>query len=223
MPFLPDELAHAVAAWVHFEALCKRANLFDEAYLAHAIGQYLIACDGDLVETEVPHTTLGGGRRADFGIKNQNNTLRDIIETKFVTAKRNFTQEIFDDLIRLENASTVIVGGSAWLLMVGIGTELKAQILEEPGPAGMLGPTFQEILGSPLGDPPRTVDIQGSVNPIRGQWEAACTKAGIADCPVNLLVELLGQAPIDPAIGEDKWTCLVWRISHANPRMTFHF
>jgi hypothetical protein len=222
MAFLPDELAYAVAAWVHFEALCKRTSLFSERYLAHPIGQYLIACEGSVVEPEVSHPALAG-RRADFAIKNPNHSLRDIFETKFVTAGRDFTQEIFYDPIRLESASPLLSGGSAWLLIAGLGERIKEDVLEEPGPVGPADPPFQAILGPSLGDPPRVVDIQGSVDPSRGCWRAACVKVGLADCPARMLVELLGQAPIDPAIGDDKWTCLVWKISHANPRATFQF
>jgi hypothetical protein len=102
-------LAKAVIYWLEFERLCCRDHLFSEASLKHPIGQYLIAnlTQGITPEHNYPdaYQPNGAGKRraTDFGILRGGNNQTSIhaMESKFINSRREFKQEMFDDIFRL--------------------------------------------------------------------------------------------------------------------------
>lgn len=127
----PQELAEAVAHWLRFEHLCRRNVLFTERHMAHAIGQYLLVAHDGLVEPEAPHPELER-RSIDFAIRTEDRLrFQDVIETKLVTDQRDFREEIYRDMLRLELACPHLDGGAAWLLIAGLGEHLKTTMFAD--------------------------------------------------------------------------------------------
>ena len=242
----PQELAEAVSHWLRFEQLCRRRVLFNERYMAHTIGQYLIGVHADHVRIEVPHPKLSK-KRIDFAIcADDDSELVDVIETKLVSANRDFRQEIYDDLVRLELANPYLMGGAAWLLIAGLGVDIKKWVVSdgsdaeaevpvpgpliegdgfvilsdsnpvEPAPAAF---PFQGILAPFSSDDPITVAVQASAGEVRHSWKKAfesCNNEG----PASFITHLEGRWLFDDAIDDERWNCMVWRISSEEPRVT---
>lgn len=118
------KLAEAVTAWLHFEKLCGREPLFSERYLAHAIGQFLIARYGRRVRSEYEHPVLapamkgpGNRPRIDFVVMHEKSEEIELaIETKWVSSSTSLVRDIVRDVVRLgllaeRNVLAVLVVG----------------------------------------------------------------------------------------------------------------
>lgn len=111
----PLSITEALEYWLNFEALCKRYELFCEAYMAYPIGQYLRERYSNNLRTEYPHpimeqlkTGSGDKRRIDFvvvGEKNkqtQKTSIELALETKWCSGKKFNLANIIKDIVRLE-------------------------------------------------------------------------------------------------------------------------
>src|SRR4051794_28353319 len=105
------DLAQTVYHWLKYQSLCGRSELFCEAYMAQPIGEYCLSLNPTQFETECsfPNAYQANTRRrraldfASFGLSagGAQKVMKNAVETKFVSARRTFTQEIYDDLFRL--------------------------------------------------------------------------------------------------------------------------
>ena len=104
------KLVEATASYMRFEQLCHRTELFSESYLAHPIGQFLLARHGSNVRSEWPHPILsegktGPGRRpaVDFAVLAEDRKTPAIaIEAKWLGSANDILEQIVRDIIRLE-------------------------------------------------------------------------------------------------------------------------
>jgi hypothetical protein len=58
--------------------------------------------------------------QVDFALKNRgvDGLFKDYIESKWIAGKRSFTQEVFDDLVRLEMIEREDPRGGLWLSLI---------------------------------------------------------------------------------------------------------
>lgn len=108
---LTRRLSEGVGAWLHYEYTCNRTGLFNERYLAFAVGNILSAVLGNRVYSEVKHPVLshnavGTGRRpsidfASFGDAGYPD-IKVAVETKWAGSSHTSPKTILWDLIRLE-------------------------------------------------------------------------------------------------------------------------
>jgi hypothetical protein len=144
----PQELARAVVHWLEFERLCGRESLFAEASLKAPIHQYLTANEPFDVELEqmlpgIPSALkkLAGRKKSlDFCLRRPTRigtkgkgVLLDVVESKFVNAKRQFAQEILNDLFRLRwlKPGNQTEPCQRWLLLAGLSGDVKLQVFQK--------------------------------------------------------------------------------------------
>ena len=219
---LPQALAEAVAHWLRFEELCGRQVLFSERHMAHAIGQFLLARYGNNVVPECSHPVLPR-KLIDFAVHDPNsNNLVDVIETKLVNDKRDFRQEIYNDLVRLELAANHTADTNAWMLIAGWGEHFKQKVVCEPED-GQLSP-LDGILHHYKQEEPQVVEIAQSNAPERALWQRSFQDLKLADSgiegPACIRTQLQGRWLFDAAVYDDNWMCMVWQVSSSNPRET---
>lgn len=218
MPVDTDLLARALSGWVQFQAECGRKKIFSERLLADPIGQFLLAHHPRRLEVELPHPILKQ-RRVDFALRSADaeaSPPSEIIETKFITPKRCFSQEICDDLVRLESASHEVPGCRGLFLVVGLGEHLKNQVVTEFGDTEEL-PPLQHILAGYQEDP-HDVDIENAEIPLRKFWKASFDDLCGGEGPSKIRVSLLSQWPHEDVIHDEAWTCLIWEVNSVAPR-----
>ncbi|UUO07891.1 hypothetical protein M4951_06140 [Blastopirellula sp. J2-11] len=225
--------------------------------MAHTIGQYLIGSHGERAGIEVPHPSLPR-RKIDFAVyaDEKNLLLDDVIETKLVSSGRDFRQEIYDDLVRLELACSAIHAGGAWLLIAGMGGDIKKWVVsdgsEEVSDSGdtkgkhaddlpikgdgfvilpssesksnkpnQLNYPFKGILAPFSSDDPQAVDVKGAEGESREFWRKSFEKCD-GNGPSSFTTHLQGRWLFDDAIDDERWNCMVWRISSSTPRETIN-
>ena len=143
----PVLLAKAIIHWLEFERLCGRGKLFTEASLKLPVHQYLTANSGSEVEMETPlpgvPPAVGKKKALDFVVRRPGGkqAFQHIVESKLVNDKRAFTQEVFDDLFRLDWVTKPEQGETfdRWLLLAGTVHNLKKRIFGvqiNPGSGG---------------------------------------------------------------------------------------
>ena len=102
------KLTEGVGAWLHFEYCCGRSGLFDEKYLAAAVGQILSGTYQDRVIAEYPHPVLAPlqslGRRpaVDFVVCENYPRVTIAVESKWAGSSHTTPETVLWDLIRLE-------------------------------------------------------------------------------------------------------------------------
>jgi hypothetical protein len=101
-------LAEGVGSWLHFEYCCSRNGLFNERYIAQAVGQILHANYGDQVRGELAHPLLatdkpGGQPQIDYVVYDSGTKkIKFAIETKWAGSSHCTVENIVWDLIRLQ-------------------------------------------------------------------------------------------------------------------------
>lgn len=105
---LLTKLVHAVGAWVYYEQLCQRQELFSEQYLTYPAGQFLQAEYGNKLRTEFIHPILGALRqgrgdkpRVDFVVVNDEDRPIVAVETKWLNSSPDLHAQTLQDLVRL--------------------------------------------------------------------------------------------------------------------------
>jgi len=119
------KLSEGVASWLHFEAQCGRAHLFNEKYLSNPIGQVLTSQYGPKVYAEVDHPvltahTMGRGKRPkiDFAVLDPYPNISIAVESKWIGKSKVKVEDILWDLIRLELISA-IQGATTYFILGG--------------------------------------------------------------------------------------------------------
>lgn len=225
------ELARVIIHWLEYERLCGRAHLFSEASLKNPIGQYLLASLSHQIEPEqnypeVYQPTSSGRRRAmDFAVQRRggDHVLLHSVESKYINSKREFKQEIFDDLFRLAvfEPHAQVEPCERWLVFAGRWTNIKTKIfnattrLRDGGPVSR---TFRGILPKELTAPDAHPQIHESAPGIRKLWARAADAFGQKQLPNAIDIHLAARHPPKPH--NTSFCCLIWKITKS---AGFHF
>lgn len=233
LPFNPSHLAQAIVHWLEYQSLCGRSELFCEAYLSQPIGEYCLSLRPEHFEPEVqyPEAYQKGTkkRRAmDFAIYSMNaaNTqraLRHAIEAKFVTAKRNFAPEIYDDLHRLNwfQPTRDPAACQRWLVTAGFRKNLegskclsaKAQIGKGPGKKKV--DVFKGLLSRDLHNATRQKPVATAVPELLQYWKDSAEAFGQNQLPDTIKVRLAAKFPKTPHQADA--TCYIWEVMRPQP------
>ena len=232
----PIHLSQAIVHWLEYQSICGRSELFCEAYLANPIGEYCLSVPHEHFEPEYPYPPAyqaGAGRRRslDFALFKQSLTgtqkvMTDAIETKFVTAKRNFTQEIYDDLFRLLWFQPTRDPDRCrrWLVIAGFCRNLFSEhflhdmVQVRRGRNQPQTCAFRGLLSADLNNHTRTKPIQGAAPAIHNLWTEAARNFGQHQHPDAITVRLAGRTPATARPGDA--CCYVWEIIRPQPDFT---
>jgi hypothetical protein len=224
----PALLSRAVVNWAEFETSCLRGNLLCEAHLAQPIGQVLNAHSPNPVTPEFPHPVFNnasaGRRKAiDFVIQTRNESvITHAIEAKWITQKRDFKQELFDDIARLELVHVQNRQIYRWLLIAGRYLDLRTNVFEAISnvcTGRARANVFDRVLPSNTGVS-LTTPIRDSTLPSRRFWRKTNKDFGI-NIAISLTVRLVAVYPSNPR--DDLIACYVWQIGRVGRRSTFSF
>jgi len=227
-----NRVARAVVHWVGFESACHRENLLSERSLSHPVGQCLKVMSNNKVEPEYPHPHPQLVRRKiDMVIEDiaAPGRLVDAVEMKFVRQSgRDYAQELFNDLIRLERIPPQAGKGPVgrWLLIAGVWQDIEQKVLGYARPnigGGVPVPVFQGILPTNLlaGNTANriTVDVQGSGGLVRSFWEESQRWLQLQSLPTAFRIDFRAKFPRNPTASS--YACLLWRILRSNPQAEF--
>lgn len=229
----PIHLAQATYHWLRYQSLCGRSELFCEAYLSQPIGEYCLSLGPLHFEAESnfaeAYQTGAKRRRAlDFAVFNRatggiQKVMTDAIETKFVTARRTFTQEIYDDLFRLLwfQPTREPDGCRRWLVVAGYKKNIdsekflgnKVQIGRGAGKTKRLA--FRGLLSTDLNNHTRSKPMHGATPELRSLWVNAAQSFRQIELPDSITVRLGGRAPSNPRPAEP--CCYVWEVMRPQP------
>lgn len=223
----PGHLAKAIVHWLEFERLCERGKLITESSLKFPLHNYLSATTSTVVELEVPIQGLpantGRKKSIDFVLTRPGgqHAWQHAIESKFVTDKRSFLQEVFDDIFRLDWISNAGQDEpfERWLLLAGTHNHLHSQVFDveiNPGGGAARIPAFGTILSRDLQQPNHVVQISTSQGRIRQLWRNAAHELGQNQFPTSMRV-ILGAAEPAGAAGQN-FVCYIWRVTHQQNR-----
>ncbi len=229
----PIHLAQAIVHWLEYQSLCGRSELFCEAYLAQPVGEYCLSLKPEHFEPEHPYPReyqqgVRRKRSVDFAVFKKTpggaqKFLSDAIETKFVTARRDFTQEMFDDLFRLLYFQPTREPARCrrWLVIAGFKKNiesdkfLKAHVQIGRGAHQPKRPAFKGLLSADLNNHTRTKLIHDAEPQLRACWVEAAQNFGQTTIPDSITVRLAGRAP-RTAKPTDA-CCYVWEIMRPQP------
>ena len=229
----PIHLAQAIVHWLEYQSICGRSELFCEAYLSQPIGEYCLSLNPEHFEPEYPYPNAyqNNARRkrsVDFALFQKTRGgpqkfVSDAIETKFVTAKRDFTQEIFDDLFRLVwfQPNREPARCRRWLVVAGFHGNLHskhfltAKVQLGPGANQPKAFAFRGLLSTDLNNHTRRKPVHAAAPQLRARWVEAATNFGKNQMPDLITVRLAGRAP-KTARPTDA-CCYVWEILRPQP------
>lgn len=235
----PDHLAQTIVHWLEYQSLCGRSELFCEAYLAQPIGEYCLSIKPEHFEPECPYPNAYQGgttkkRAMDFAVygKNAAGTQRSIthaIESKFVTARRSFAQELFDDLFRLCWFQPTREPGNCkrWLVVAGfskniIGPKaLGAKVQLGRGAGKKKADAFKGLLSRDLFNARRTKKVHLARPELRPMWADAAEAFGSTYLPDSVTVRLAGRYPVNPR--PTAAACYVWEVVRPQPNFAAVF
>lgn len=224
----PIHLAQVVVHWLRYQNLCGRSELFCEAYLSQPIGEYCLSLNPSHFEPEslYPKDCQAGATRKrgmDFAVFGRNqadtqNALKHAIETKFVTAKRSFFQEVYDDLFRLLwfQPTREPAGCQRWLVVAGyhknvIGENLlEARVQLKRGKNQPQIHAFRGLLSIDLNNATRTKQIHAADPRLRKLWAKSAKAFGQKELPDAITVRLAGRYPSRPRPAD--LCCQVWEV-----------
>ena len=220
----PKKLAKAVVHWLEFERLCGRERLFTEAALKTPVHQHLTASEPFDVFLEegfpgLPRGLLnvpGRKKSLDFCLRRHGGAqaYQHVLESKFVTNRRSFAQEVLDDLYRLRwlRLRGQTEPCQRWVLIAGLWQDLKSQILDkgstrrrpatDTGLYGVLHRTPQTL---------HTVDVRNSPPKQRRRWAKAAEKLLQRNLPSKFKTRLEAIFPEADQSSTD-FTCIIWRV-----------
>lgn len=101
-------VAYAVARWLSFQDLCRRSDLFSEAYLSQPIGEYLMSNYKGRLQPESDHPNLqpnsmGRPKQLDYTCWSpESKVMVMAMECKWIGPSAYSKQALFDDILRLE-------------------------------------------------------------------------------------------------------------------------
>ena len=222
-----QDLANAVVHWAEYEALCGRAKLLCEASLRSPIGEFLISTEGTALEVEVPYPKgyqagKGRPRSVDFCVRRAGGEQPwlSILEAKWISKNRDFSQEIFDDLLRLEIVRRTSQNEEfdRLLLLAGRRDDIEKYVFEREanvgGGAGRID-LFRSVL--PQGaESVINVRVADADKGIVEYWRESASNCGQTVLPLSLNVKLLASA----AASSLRFACWIWRVTSASNRAT---
>lgn len=226
-------LAQTVYHWLKYQSLCGRSELFCEAYLSQPIGEYCLSLNPEHFEAELPFPAkyqvgVRRKRSLDFAVFGKSAAgaqkfLTDAIETKFVTARRDFTQEVYDDLYRLLWFQPTREPDKCrrWLLTAGFkknidGDNFLASLVQlGKGKGKLKRAAFRGLLSIDLNNHTRTKQIHAAAPELRVRWVDAAESFGESELPDSITVRLSGRAPNAPRPTDP--CCYVWEIIRPQP------
>ena len=104
------KLSKGTSSWLEYEFACDRGNLFNEKYLSFPIGNILNSITDCMVLTEINHPVIkelkiGRPLQIDFVLheKGKKPNWKYIVESKWTGTTEPKLEDIFWDLIRLQN------------------------------------------------------------------------------------------------------------------------
>jgi hypothetical protein len=230
----PTNLARSIVYWLEFERLCGRAHLFSESALKQPIGQHLLASTEASVEPEYqypdPNQPTGSGRRRamDFGLlrRGGQRALQHVIESKFINSKREFKQEICDDLFRLAwfELPNQDEPCHRWLVIAGVWTNIETKVFAATirlRKGGAVSEAFRGVLPKELTSPDRHPPIDNAAPGRRKLWVEAATAFDATQIPNAIHVKLAARNPIKPH--HSGYSCFIWKITRTGGWRTYPF
>ena len=226
-----NRLAEVVVHWLEYERLCGRERLFREMALVRPIYDFLSAVESATIELEFPIPNLppqvanrqGQKKCLDVCLRRPTgqNAVQDIVETKLVRGNRDFTQELFEDLFRLEWVRIPQQNEPfyRWFLVAGEEQEINAHIVTNrinPGNGQPRIFCFENILSFDIANPNKQVTVHAAVPNLRARWCKSATKLGQTNVPLSFATALLGAYPLQPQ--PNFFKCFVWRITRSQNR-----
>ncbi|MBE7497139.1 MAG: hypothetical protein HS117_19530 [Verrucomicrobiaceae bacterium] len=235
----PGDLVSAVAHWLELEQLFGRERLLNESSLKLPIHQFLASNAKLDLDLEVPYPGLpsGAGQAIDFCLKRWKAITATpaaapaaapaatpaatpattpaawvhVIESKFVTDKRSFQQEVFDDLVRLE---WVEKSGQSeplcrWLIVAGRKAHMKNRIFSvqtNPGSGSQRVNTFDHILGKTIGVKLNVRVADETRSGFRMKWSKSAKDLGLKKWPLSFDTKLCGKGETT------NFECYLWRV-----------
>ncbi len=221
---LLKSLAKAVVYWLEYESLCGRTEFLSESSLKTPLFDFLVSRSVGtmLIEEEYPGTyqpSRGRRRSADFCLKRKGGQVvwTAIAEAKFLKGSRDYSQEIFDDLVRLESVRRAQKESFQRLFIVaGKRTSIQSGVFERQVNVGN-GPRcklFKDVLPDSVGTC-INVDVHRAANGIYPYWKEAALAFGLPELPLTMTIRMLARE-----IGHDEYECILWRVSSSRKRST---
>lgn len=224
------DLARAVTHWVGFESACNREHLLSEASLINPVGQFLNARTSFHVRPERPYPGIPR-RRIDVTLipERQSQVILHAFEMKFLRASgRDYTQEVFDDIIRLETINgTEGPSPSAWcwFLVAGVWADLMLKLYKQTDLN-----SNTPLPESPLSNVLPNKVVEGSCNDVpmiqveadaatTNYWKESQSDLKLSEIPKQLGIKLQAMYPKEPT--DRAYTCMIWRVARHNARETF--
>ncbi|MDX2024305.1 MAG: hypothetical protein SF187_28950 [Deltaproteobacteria bacterium] len=219
-----SDLANAIVHWLEYERLCGRSNLLSEAALKAPVGEFLLSTQGHSLEVEVPYPkemqpAKGRPRSVDFCLRRAGGgrVWTSIVESKWANGKRDLSQEVFDDLLRLEHVrrSSQVEPFERVFLLAGQSKAIVQDIFErEANGADGRVRLFEGVL-------PQTgsagVPVANAPAGIVKYWHEAAINIGLKGLPLTMKTKLVAMA------SAGTFDCWVWRISSARNRKIWEF
>lgn len=218
----PMKLAKATVSWLQFECLCDRESLLTEASMTQPLGQILMTNSQHPILPEEPHPVLPKRTNPpalDFAIKRPDGSFSLAMETKWINDKRTVTQEIANDLLRLELVHTPNHQIDRWLLVAGQQKYVKKRVFEvSVNNAGTSRSLFATGLLPRQVDSEVTVDVEGSTGGMGKMWKKAphLVRGNAEIWPHAFKVKLMALYPSTPS--DEDLTCYIWQVGRQQRR-----
>lgn len=220
----PGNLCWAIVNWLEYESLCQRENLLSEASLKTPVAEFLNATQGHALATEQPYPlpmqpARGRRRSIDFCLHRPSGNLAwtTILECKWANGKRDLSQEIFDDLLRLEivRKSDQSEPFDRYFLLAGriVHIDAALQATMNTGTGGPRIPLFSTVL-------PKAgtinVPVHNALAGIVEYWKAAAESINQTELPLTISIEQIASVSTPGR----SFGCLLWRITSVPNRQS---
>lgn len=221
----PQKFAKAIALWLEQEYMAGRSPILDESSLRHPVSIYL-----QTVSTEVTYpsqaATVGASKAVDFAVFRSGGTgqMSDAIEAKWITSSRSYTQEVFDDILRLENLNTSNL--ERWFLIAGRPNDIDKKIKKvefNPGNKAKRKRAFEDVLGWNL-DEKINVKCGDDISGRYKFWKSATKAVSYATQPPKLpsSIDITLRGVYPGSKGDFEFKVFVWRINRVSNRAERH-
>lgn len=218
------DLAKAITHWLEYERLCGRSNLLSEAALKAPVGEFLVSTQGHSLEAEIPYPddmqgARGRPRSVDFCLQRVGgaNVWTKIVESKWVNGRRDLSQEIFDDLLRLEvvRRTQQTEMFERLFLLAGVADTVQMSIFARQANTGegQRIRLFEGILPQDVGASERVLVANAGIGRI-GFWRSAAGAINQTTLPLSMRVECVAHE------SAGVFGCWIWRISSVQRRAT---
>lgn len=220
----PNYLCWAIVNWLEYELLCQRENLLSEASLKTPIAEFLNATQDHSLVTEQPYPsamqpTRGRRRSIDFCLHRPsgNRAWTTILECKWANGRRDLSQEIFDDLLRLESVRKPDQTESfdRYFLIAGRREHLDAtfSVTANTEAGGPRIPLIASVLPT---NGEKNVPVYNSPVGIIEYWKSAAESIDQKELPLTINIELSAVV----SIADRPFGCWLWRVTSVSRRST---